>query len=43
LARIGFYYWQKMTGQVKLTTRFVRGHLPPPRLRLFKWLMAPQK
>jgi hypothetical protein len=43
LARIGSYYWQKMTKQVKLTTRFVREHLPPPRLRVFKWLTAPQK
>lgn len=42
LARIGFYYWEKLTKQVKLTTRFVREHLPPPRLRVFKWLMAPQ-
>lgn len=43
LARIGSYYWLKMTKQWKLTTRFVRDHLPPPRLRMFKWLMAPQK
>lgn len=43
LARIGSYYWQKITRQLKLTTRFVREHLPPPRLRIFKWLMAPQK
>jgi hypothetical protein len=42
LARIGSYYWQKMTKQVKLTTRFVRKHLPPPRLRMFRWLTAPQ-
>jgi Transposase DDE domain len=42
LARIGFYYWQKMTKQVRLTTRFVRDHLPPPRLRVFKWLTASQ-
>ena len=43
LARIGSYYWQKMTKQLKLTIRFVREHLPPPRLRVFKWLTAPQK
>jgi hypothetical protein len=42
LARIGCYYWLKMTKQLKLTSRFVREHLPPPRLRMFKWLMAPQ-
>jgi Transposase DDE domain len=43
LARIGSYYWQKVTKQFKLTTRFVREHLPPPRLRVFKWLTNPQK
>ena len=43
LARIGSYYWQKMSRQLRLTTRFVREHLPPPRLRVFKWLTAPQK
>jgi hypothetical protein len=42
LARIGSYYWQKMTRQLKLTISFVREHLPPPRLRVFKWLTAPQ-
>ena len=42
LARIGSYYWRKVTKRLKLTTRFVREHLPPPRLRVFKWLMAPQ-
>jgi hypothetical protein len=36
LARIGSYYWQKMTKQLKLTTRFVRAHLPPPRLRVIQ-------
>ena len=43
LARIGSYYWHKMSRQLKLTIRFEREHLPPPRLRMFKWLMAPQK
>jgi hypothetical protein len=43
LARIGSYYWQKVIRLVRLTTRFVREHLPPPRLRVFKWLIAPQK
>ena len=43
LARIGSYYWLKLSKQLKLTARFVREHLPPPRLRVFKWLMAPQK
>jgi Transposase DDE domain len=43
LARIGCYYWQKMTRRLKLTAGFVRKHLPPPRLRVFKWLTAPQK
>ena len=43
LARIGSYYWRKMSRQLKLTISFVREHLPPPRLRVFKWLTAPQK
>jgi hypothetical protein len=43
LARIGSYYWMKMSKQLRLTAGFVREHLPPPRLRIFKWLMAPQK
>jgi hypothetical protein len=43
LARVGSYYWQKMSRRLKLTASFVREHLPPPRLRMFKWLMAPQK
>lgn len=43
LARVGSYYWRKVTKQVKLTTRFVKAHLPPPRLRMFKWLMVSQK
>ena len=43
LARVGAYYWLKMSKQVRLTASFVREHLPPPRLRMFKWLMAAQK
>jgi hypothetical protein len=43
LARVGLYYWHKVAKRVKLTTRFVKQHLPPPRLRMFKWLTAPQK
>jgi hypothetical protein len=42
LVRIGSYYWQRVTKRLKLTTRFVRDHLPPPRLRMFKWLTTPQ-
>src|SRR5215211_8434435 len=41
LARIGAYYWQHMSKRLRLTAKFVREHLPPPRLRIFKWLMAP--
>lgn len=42
LARIGSYYWQQATKRLKLTAKFVREHLPPPQLRVFKWLMASQ-
>ncbi|MCA1636673.1 MAG: hypothetical protein LC802_24145 [Acidobacteria bacterium] len=43
LVRIGSYYWQEMSKQLMLTASFVRQHLPTPRLRVFKWLTAPQK
>jgi hypothetical protein len=43
LARVGSYYWQKVSKRLRLTAKFVREHLPPPRLRVFKWLTAPQK
>ena len=43
LARIGSYYWQQMNKRLRLTAQFVREHLPPPHLRMFRWLMAPQK
>lgn len=43
LARIGSYYWQQMNERLRLTAQFVREHLPPPHLRMFRWLMAPQK
>jgi hypothetical protein len=43
LARIGSYYWLKLGKQLRLTASFVREYLPPPRLRVFKWLTAPQK
>ena|GEM_PF-4788923 len=43
LVRVGAYYWQQMSRRVRLTAQFVREHLPPPRLRMFKWLVASQK
>ncbi|HEX8149784.1 MAG TPA: hypothetical protein VF591_21570 [Pyrinomonadaceae bacterium] len=43
LARVGSYYRRELSTRLRLTAQFVRGHLPPPRLRMFKWLMAPQK
>jgi len=42
LARIGSYYWREVSQRLRLTAKFVREHLPPPRLRVFKWLTAPQ-
>jgi hypothetical protein len=30
LVRIGAYYWQQMTKQLRLTAKFVRSHLPHP-------------
>jgi hypothetical protein len=43
LARLGSYYWREMSQRLRLTAKFVSQHLPPPRLRVFKWLTAPQK
>ncbi len=43
LVRVGSYYWQQVTKEVRLTAKLVREHLPPPKLRIFKWLTAPQK
>lgn len=43
LTRIGSYYWREVSQRLRLTAKFVREHLPPPRLRIFKWLTAPQK
>ena len=43
LARIGSYYQREVSKRLRLTAKFVREHLPPPRLRTFKWLTAPQK
>jgi hypothetical protein len=43
LARVGSYYRQKVARRLRLTVSFVREHLPPPRLRVFKWLTALQK
>ena len=43
LARIGSYYWQEVNQRLRRTARFARRHLPPPRLRVFKWLTAPLK
>jgi len=43
LARVGSYYWQKMSKRLRLSTGLVRSHLPPPQLRLFKWLTSPQQ
>lgn len=43
LVRVASYYWQEVSKRLRLTASFVREHLPPPRLRIFKWLSAPQK
>lgn len=43
LVRVGSYYWQEMSKRLRLRAKFVRQHLPPPRLRVLKWLTAPQK
>ena len=41
LARVGSYYWLKVSRQLRPTASFVRSHLALPRLRVFKRLMVP--
>jgi hypothetical protein len=41
--RVGSYFWRSLTRHRRLTLAFVRENLPPPQLRLFKWLMCSQK
>lgn len=43
LVRVGSYYWQRVTAKVRLTRKFIRENLPPPHIRLFEWLSAPQR
>ena len=43
LVRISSHHWQRMSKRLRPTTRFVREHLLPLRLRVFRWLTAPQK
>lgn len=47
LLALDWTQWQDrfsvLTASVCVGTRSVRAHLPPPRLRMFEWLMAPQK
>ena len=43
LARMDSDCWLKMSRRLRPTAKFVREHLPPPRLRVFEWLTAPRK
>ena len=38
--RVGMQYVAKLAGLVSIGVRFIRAHLPPPRLRRFPWLQA---
>jgi Transposase DDE domain len=40
LLRVGIQYVAKLTLLVYIGVRFIRAHLPPPRLRRFPWLQA---
>lgn len=43
LLRIGILFWRKFTGRMKLTTKFIKAHLPLPKVRIFPWLQVQQK
>ena len=43
LIRIGMLFWRKVTQKLKLTTKFIRQHLPLPKVRIFTWLTVQQK
>ena len=42
LLRVGIYHWRKFTKTIKLTTKFVKNHLPKPKGRNFHWLIVNQ-
>lgn len=43
LLRVGILFWRKVTDKLRLTTKFIRQHLPLPKVRLFPWLQPQQK
>lgn len=43
LLRIEIYYWRKFTQKIRLTTKFIKQHLPKPKGRMFQWLILSQK
>jgi len=43
LLRIGILFWRKVTEKIKLTTKFIKANLPPPKVRIFPWLTVQQK
>lgn len=43
LVRIGMLFWRKVTEKLKLTTKFIKQHLPLPKVRIFTWLQVQQK
>jgi hypothetical protein len=40
LLRVGIPFVAKLALRVYIGVRFIRAHLPPPRLRHFPWLQA---
>ena len=42
LMRIGIFYWRVATEKLRLTVKYVKRHLPKPKLRYFRWLKVLQ-
>jgi hypothetical protein len=43
LVRIGILFFSQVRKTLRLTTKFVKANLPPPKIRLFNWLTVHQK
>lgn len=42
LLRVGIFYWKVFVGKFRLSMKFIKAHLPKPKIRIFKWLVALQ-
>lgn len=40
LLRVGIFYWRVISGKFRLSVKFIKTHLPKPKLRIFQWLVV---